>query len=42
VRVFKNTWFARFADKEDIKNDDLRVAAKQLDNLIKNGQLIEL
>ena len=31
VRIFKNTWFARFADKEGIKDDELEEAVNQLE-----------
>jgi len=31
VRVFKNTWFNRFANKEDIADSELREAAKNLE-----------
>jgi len=31
VRLFKNTWFNRFANKEGITNDELREAASQLE-----------
>jgi hypothetical protein len=31
VRVFKNTWFARFADKEGITDGELRRIANQLE-----------
>jgi len=31
VRVFKNTWFTRFARKEDISDEELRDIVKQLE-----------
>jgi hypothetical protein len=31
VRVFKNTWFTRFAKKEGITDDELREAVNQLE-----------
>jgi hypothetical protein len=31
VRIFKNTWFTRFADKEGIKDSELRGLADQLE-----------
>jgi hypothetical protein len=31
VRIFKNTWFARFADKEGITDGDLREMVNQLE-----------
>jgi hypothetical protein len=31
VRIFKNTWFARFADKEGITDGELRETANQLE-----------
>jgi len=31
VRVFKNTWFTRFADKESITDSELKDAVKQLE-----------
>jgi hypothetical protein len=31
VRIFKNTWFARFARKEAIGNDELREIVSQLE-----------
>jgi len=31
VRLFKNTWFNRFAKKEGITDDELREAANQLE-----------
>jgi len=31
VRIFKNTWFDRFADKEGITDEDLRNAADRLE-----------
>jgi hypothetical protein len=31
VRVFKNTWFARFADKEGISDGELRKMVNQLE-----------
>jgi hypothetical protein len=31
VRIFKNTWFARFAGKEGITDGELREAANQLE-----------
>jgi len=31
VRVFKNTWFARFARKEGISDEELREIVKQLE-----------
>jgi len=31
VRLFKNTWFTRFANKEGITNAELREAANQLE-----------
>jgi hypothetical protein len=31
VRIFKNTWFDRFACKEGITNDELREMANQLE-----------
>ena len=31
VRVFKNTWFARFADKEGISDGELKEAVNQLE-----------
>jgi hypothetical protein len=30
VRIFKNTWFTRFARKEDIDDDELREVVNQL------------
>jgi hypothetical protein len=32
VRVFKNTWFARFADKEGITDGELKEAVNQLES----------
>lgn len=32
MRVFKNTWFDRFAGKENITDDDLRDAVNLLEN----------
>ena len=31
MRVFKNTWFTRFADKEGITDSELKDAVKQLE-----------
>jgi len=31
VRIFKNTWFTRFADKEDIKDGELKELVNQLE-----------
>jgi len=31
VRIFKNTWFTRFADKEDITDGELREIVDQLE-----------
>jgi hypothetical protein len=31
VRIFKNTWFTRFADKENITDGELREAVNQLE-----------
>jgi len=31
VRIFKNTWFTRFADKEGISDDELRESVNQLE-----------
>jgi len=31
VRIFKNTWFTRFADKEGITDSELREAINQLE-----------
>jgi hypothetical protein len=31
VRIFKNTWFARFADKEGITDNELKEAVDQLE-----------
>ena len=31
MRIFKNTWFTRFADKEGIKDSELRGLADQLE-----------
>jgi hypothetical protein len=31
VRVFKNTWFTRFADKEGITDDELRETVNRLE-----------
>jgi len=31
VRIFKNTWFTRFADKEGIKDSELREMVDQLE-----------
>jgi len=31
VRIFKNTWFTRFAGKENITDDELREAVNQLE-----------
>lgn|GEM_PF-2859671 len=31
VRIFKNTWFSRFADKEGITDDELKEMANQLE-----------
>ena len=31
MRIFKNTWFSRFADKEDITEDELIEAANRLE-----------
>ena len=31
MRVFKNTWFARFVDKEGIKDGELKEAVNQLE-----------
>jgi len=31
VRIFKNTWFNRFASKEGIVDDELREAVNQLE-----------
>jgi hypothetical protein len=32
VRIFKNTWFSRFAKKENISDNELREITKQLEN----------
>ena len=32
VRIFKNTWFFRFADKEGITDDELKNAVTQLES----------
>jgi hypothetical protein len=32
VRIFKTTWFARFAEKEGITDDELREAADRLES----------
>jgi len=34
VRIFKNTWFTRFAGKENITDEELREAV----NLLEKGQ----
>jgi hypothetical protein len=31
VRIFKNPWFARFADKENITDSELKQAVRQLE-----------
>jgi hypothetical protein len=31
VRIFKKTWFTRFADKEGIKDGELKVLVDQLE-----------
>jgi hypothetical protein len=31
VRIFKNTWFTRYADKEGISDNELREAVNQLE-----------
>ena len=31
MRIFKNTWFTRFADRESITDDELREMANQLE-----------
>jgi hypothetical protein len=31
VRIFKNTWFARFADKEGLTDTELREAVNRLE-----------
>ena len=31
MRIFKNTWFTRYARKEDISDDELREAVNQLE-----------
>ena len=31
MRIFKNTWFTRFADKENITDDELREMVNQLE-----------
>ena len=31
MRIFKNTWFTRYAGKEDISDDELREAVNQLE-----------
>ena len=31
MRIFKNTWFARYTDKEGISNTELREAVNQLE-----------
>ena len=31
VRIFKNTWFTRFADKEGITDGELKEAANRLE-----------
>jgi hypothetical protein len=31
VRIFKNTWFTRFADRENITDSELREMANQLE-----------
>jgi len=31
VRIFKNTWFTRFADKESITDGELREMVNQLE-----------
>jgi hypothetical protein len=35
VRIFKNTWFTRFADREDIKDSEL----KKMVTGLKRGRL---
>jgi hypothetical protein len=32
VRIFKNTWFSRFARKEKINDEELREIVKQLES----------
>ena len=32
MRIFKNTWFTRFASKENITDDELREAVNQLES----------
>ena len=31
MRIFKNTWFTRFADKENITDDELREMVSRLE-----------
>ena len=31
MRIFKNTWFAKFADKEGITNNELKKLVNQLE-----------
>ena len=38
MRIFKNSWFARFADKEGITDDELKEAV----NLLEAGQATDL
>ena len=38
MRIFKNTWFTRFADKEGITDGELR----ELVNLLEAGQAVDL
>jgi hypothetical protein len=38
VRIFKNTWFTRFADKEGITDDELKEAVNRLET----GQAADL
>ena len=38
MRIFKNSWFARFADKEGITNDELKDAV----DLLEAGQATDL
>ncbi|MCL1929093.1 MAG: type II toxin-antitoxin system RelE/ParE family toxin [Treponema sp.] len=38
MRIFKNTWFTRFADKEGIADDELKEAVNRLET----GQAAEL
>jgi hypothetical protein len=42
VRVFKYTGFNRFADKEDITDNELLEIADQLEALLRKGTLTEI